>query len=45
MSVAVLFVIGVVVASVVWGLTETWRHNRRWMRHRERQNRGGPDGE
>jgi hypothetical protein len=39
-----LFLIVLVVACVAWGLTETWRANWRWKRHRDRQNRGGADG-
>jgi hypothetical protein len=40
-----LFLIVLVAAVVGWGLTETWRENWRWKRHRDRQNKGGPDGE
>jgi hypothetical protein len=35
-----LFLIGAaIVAVVVWGLIEPWRHARRWQRHRDKQNK------
>jgi type II secretory pathway component PulK len=43
-SIIVVLIVAVV-AVVVWGLSETWRQNWRWKRHRDRQNRGGADGE
>ena len=31
-------IVAAVVAVVLWGLIEPWRQQRRWQRHRERQN-------
>ena len=32
-------IVAAVVAVVLWGLIEPWRQQRRWQRHRERQNK------
>jgi hypothetical protein len=32
-------IVAAIVAVVVWGLIEPWRHARRWQRHRNRQNK------
>ena len=50
-------IVAAIVAVVVWGLSEPWRQQRRWQRHRDKQNKaidreiggdnrsGGRDGE
>ena len=50
-------IVAAIVAVVLWGLSEPWRQQRRWQRHRDKQNKaidreiggdnrsGGRDGE
>jgi hypothetical protein len=37
MDTVVLVLVTGIAAAVIWGLTETWRHQRRSQRHRNRQ--------
>jgi hypothetical protein len=35
----VFLIAAAIVAVVVWGLSEPWRQQRRWQRHRDKQNK------